>query len=328
MHPRAAPKQVLSRRKAQPWWGPGEALQQRAGLFWGLTRRAGVPKDAGGVLRYLPRQQPRLARRAYPSALGHPGAGALNCLSRSDAMDLAPATSQVLRVRLTPALTRPNAPESPHPMLDAAGPLVCLGSAPSLDGLATPVAPAAASMFGPRGACLVAPQGPLWVSDTGNNRVMVWQQPPRTSGADCDLVIGQNNAHLVDNNQSLYWPTCASLNMLYGICAAGDFLLVSDTANSRLIGWHFDECDTGAPARTLSGQPGFSAKGDNPLANAGARQPVLALRHPCQRRHGRSRGLGQQPGAVVAHGAGERVMSRRAVPKANSTAVRSTEVNQ
>ena len=37
-----------------------------------------------GVLRRLPRHQPRLARRAYPSTLGHPGAGALDCLSRSE----------------------------------------------------------------------------------------------------------------------------------------------------------------------------------------------------------------------------------------------------
>ena len=49
MHPREVPKQVQSRRNAQPGLGPGEALQQRVGLFW-----------------------------------GHPGAGALNCLSRSD----------------------------------------------------------------------------------------------------------------------------------------------------------------------------------------------------------------------------------------------------
>ena len=47
MHPREVPKQVQSRRKAQPGWGPGEALQQRVGLFWGLTRRAGVAKGAG-----------------------------------------------------------------------------------------------------------------------------------------------------------------------------------------------------------------------------------------------------------------------------------------
>ena len=36
------------------------------------------------MLRRLPRHQPRFARRAYPSTLGHPGAGALDRLSRSE----------------------------------------------------------------------------------------------------------------------------------------------------------------------------------------------------------------------------------------------------
>jgi len=42
MHPREAPKQAQSRRKAQPGWWPGEHLQRRVGLLWGLTLGAGV----------------------------------------------------------------------------------------------------------------------------------------------------------------------------------------------------------------------------------------------------------------------------------------------
>ena len=49
MHPRETPKQAQSRRKAQPGLAPGNALQRRVGLFWGLTRRAGVPR--GGRIR-------------------------------------------------------------------------------------------------------------------------------------------------------------------------------------------------------------------------------------------------------------------------------------
>ncbi|MEO6624674.1 MAG: hypothetical protein ABIN37_07575 [Burkholderiaceae bacterium] len=67
----------------------------------------------------------------------------------------------------------------------------------------------------------------------------------------------------VDNNQSLYWPTSASLNRPYGIASTGDWLLVCDTASSRLIGWHDDDCATGAAARALTGQADFAAKGDN-----------------------------------------------------------------
>ena len=45
MHPRKPPEQAQSRRKAQLGCGPGEHLQRRVGLLWGLTRRAGVPKS-------------------------------------------------------------------------------------------------------------------------------------------------------------------------------------------------------------------------------------------------------------------------------------------
>ena len=76
-------------------------------------------------------------------------------------------------------------------------------------------------------------------------------------------MLGQLDPTQVDNNQSLYWPNAASLNMPYGLAAAGDWLVVADTANSRLLGWHADDCRTGAPARALAAQPDFGAKGDN-----------------------------------------------------------------
>jgi hypothetical protein len=44
---------------------------------------------------------------------------------------------------------------------------------------------------------------------------------------------------------------------------AGSWLVVADTANSRLIGWEDPNCETGAAATLLTGQPDFHAKGDN-----------------------------------------------------------------
>ena len=103
----------------------------------------------------------------------------------------------------------------------------------------------------------------LCVADAGNNRIMVWDSVLQHNGADCDHMLGQNDNVLVDNNQSLYWPTSAALNMPYGVAAVGDWLIISDTANSRLIGWHLDDCATGVAARALTAQPDFNAKGDN-----------------------------------------------------------------
>jgi hypothetical protein len=51
--------------------------------------------------------------------------------------------------------------------------------------------------------------------------------------------------------------------MPYGCAAAGNWLMAADTANSRLIAWHADDCHTGAATRALTAQPDFRAKGDN-----------------------------------------------------------------
>ncbi|MFC4252983.1 hypothetical protein [Sinimarinibacterium flocculans] len=105
--------------------------------------------------------------------------------------------------------------------------------------------------------------GRVCVADAGNNRVMVWNGVPAAHGAACDHLLGQRNVRDVDHNQSLYWPSAGSLNMPYGLCAAGDWLLAADTANSRILAWHVDDLGIGAEARALSGQYDFNAKGDN-----------------------------------------------------------------
>jgi hypothetical protein len=121
--------------------------------------------------------------------------------------------------------------------------------------------PNAMSMRWPHGITLW--QGKLCISDAGNNRIMIWDRIPDQHGAPCDWVLGQTSPFLVDHNRSLYWPRHDTLNMPYAIAACGDWLLVTDTANSRLLGWHIDDLESGAPARALSGQTNFHAKGDN-----------------------------------------------------------------
>ncbi len=126
--------------------------------------------------------------------------------------------------------------------------------------------PSAMSMRWPHGIALW--RGRLCVSDAGNNRIMIWNDGiPQRNGAPCDLVLGQATDTLVDHNQSLYWPRANSLNMPYAITAMQDWLLVADTANSRLLGWHIDDITSNtpkpAPARALSGQLNFHEKGDN-----------------------------------------------------------------
>lgn len=105
--------------------------------------------------------------------------------------------------------------------------------------------------------------GGLFVSDAGNNRVMVWRDFPTADGQDCDFVLGQSDYAGLDHNRAHYFPTAATLNMPYGVAALRGQIAVADTANSRLLGYDASGLDMGAAASSLSGQRGFTEKGDN-----------------------------------------------------------------
>lgn len=77
----------------------------------------------------------------------------------------------------------------------------------------------------------------LVVTDAGNNRVMIWQGIPTENNAPCAVVLGQKSFDLVEMNQGVYFPSAGSLSMPYGVGATEDWLMVADTANSRLLGW-------------------------------------------------------------------------------------------
>lgn len=108
--------------------------------------------------------------------------------------------------------------------------------------------------------------GNLAVVDAGNNRVMIWKGIPTETNTPCAIVLGQQTFHTVDINQGSYYPSNRSLNLPYGITVANTWLLVADTANSRLLGWR-DRPDLAglhaAPADGLAAQYDFQSKGEN-----------------------------------------------------------------
>ena len=63
---------------------------------------------------------------------------------------------------------------------------------------------------------------------------------------------GQRDFERVDHNQSLYWPSAATLQMPYGIAAEGPWCIAADTANSRLIAWHLADCQQRVRQRARS----------------------------------------------------------------------------
>ena len=150
-----------------------------------------------------------------------------------------------------------------------AGARIILGGSLGEDGLAAPIAPGPASLFGPRGACLAAPRGPLFVCDTGHHRLMVWNDLPRADGAPADFQIGQQDfAHEGRNGKGEVGAT--TLNVPTGIAVCGDVLAVADAWNHRVLLWHGLPTRANQPADVVLGQADFT--GGWPIA--AARKPA------------------------------------------------------
>ncbi len=102
-------------------------------------------------------------------------------------------------------------------------------------------------------------QGDLVVADAGASRVMLWSGWPTRSGEPCERVLGQADVHGRLHNRGHSRPGPDSLAMPYALAAFRDWLLVADTANSRLLGWRRGQSRAG----WLYAQHDFSHAGDN-----------------------------------------------------------------
>jgi DNA-binding beta-propeller fold protein YncE len=128
-------------------------------------------------------------------------------------------------------------------------------------------APTAASMRWPHS---IASDGArLLVADAGNNRVLVWNELPRTSNQPADMVLGQNDFAAVSDNQG-YRLGPATLRFPYAVALWNDQIVVADTGNSRLMLWD-DHAGlrSGALADGVFGQADFLQNGENRWKLAG-----------------------------------------------------------
>ncbi len=78
----------------------------------------------------------------------------------------------------------------------------------------------------------------LFVADTGNHRVLVFNTIPTTNGALADNVFGQNNMNDIGKNKSVGAISSTSLNGPTYMALNGNQFFVADTGNHRVLAWN------------------------------------------------------------------------------------------
>ena len=104
--------------------------------------------------------------------------------------------------------------------------------------------------------------GKLFVVDTGNNRVLIWNAVPAANRAPADLVLGQpdltSGSALATSARALRGPQSVHVD------AAGR-LYVVDGGNNRILYWNAIPSQSYVPADGVIGQPDLNSD----LANNG-----------------------------------------------------------
>lgn len=123
---------------------------------------------------------------------------------------------------------------------------------------AAPNPPTASSMNGPTAVAVGTTANELYISDTGNNRILVFNNRP--IDAIADGVIGQPD--FVSNSPNQGGLSATSLNGPTGLkMDAGNRLFVADTQNNRVL--LFDRTTSDAQADGVFGQPNFTSNTAN-----------------------------------------------------------------
>lgn len=116
--------------------------------------------------------------------------------------------------------------------------------------------PTAKSLSGPQGVWIQ--NGKLYVADTHNNRVMIYNTIPTASGVAADVVLGVPNfttAIVNDITQITPNPQANTLTTPVSVTSDGTHLYVTDLGYNRVLIWNHIPTTNQAPADVVIGQP-------------------------------------------------------------------------
>jgi uncharacterized protein (TIGR03437 family) len=141
-----------------------------------------------------------------------------------------------------------------RPTVNGQPPDVVIGQ-PNFTANGTSVPPTANSLRGPVGVWLA--DGKLFIADTQDNRVLIYNRVPTTNNAAADVVIGQPNFTSFvqpDLTQQNATPTASNMQTPVSVTTDGTRMFVADLAQNRVLIWNTIPSTNGAPADIALGQ--------------------------------------------------------------------------
>jgi hypothetical protein len=119
--------------------------------------------------------------------------------------------------------------------------------------------PSQKALRGPQGVWVQA--GRLFVADTGNNRVLIWNSIPRSNFAPADLVIGQKDFTTnvtPDITKTVVEAKQDNLLTPVSVTSDGTRMLVTDLGHNRVLIWNTIPRSNNQAADLVIGQPNFT----------------------------------------------------------------------
>jgi uncharacterized protein (TIGR03437 family) len=119
------------------------------------------------------------------------------------------------------------------------------------------------AMRGPQGVWIQGNR--LFVADTQNNRILIWNSIPTSNNQGADLVLGQPdfNSGFTRDLQDPQ-PTVNNLLNPVSVTSDGQRLYVADLGHNRVLIWNSIPSRSQTPPDTVLGQPSFTeARGNN-----------------------------------------------------------------
>lgn len=100
-------------------------------------------------------------------------------------------------------------------------------------------------------------QGKLFVADTGNRRVLIWNELPSENGQPADLVLGQPDM-ISRNENGGDSPSASSMRWCHDITFWKENLVVTDAGNNRVMIWEGMPTENNLPCVAVLGQKNFN----------------------------------------------------------------------